>query len=325
MVGTGAGLESWEMPDFHTHIRDNVCRYYFELLPVLKDRPNVLPWFTNGKDNLQREDSSDDCNESIDDDNESIVEVEELENEVEYTGTKRNNVAVSSNQSLYHNDSSKNEPPISSTISFRTYNNSPNVSSVSNDVNTQSQVSYNHKASSKSSDTTSYASTSNNNKNKISPVRAKSIQKNMFKDKKRQISSSNNKKSKTSNWHTSQKDHHDFLIESRDSKMSFEVEKYRYLQKVDNKKMELEETKIKLCAEESNYKQEQIKLERDRLNLDKELIEKKKAQIQIQTDLQRADLMLKNVELYKARLDLKKKDPTITEEMLNTLLPLFET
>jgi hypothetical protein len=40
--------------------------------------------------------------------------------------------------------------------------------------------------------------------------------------------------------------------------------------------MELEEMKIKLCAEESNFKHEQIKLERDRLKLDKELIEKKR-------------------------------------------------
>jgi hypothetical protein len=27
-----------------------VCRYYFALLPILQDRPNVMPWFTNYDD-----------------------------------------------------------------------------------------------------------------------------------------------------------------------------------------------------------------------------------------------------------------------------------
>ncbi len=60
------------------------------------------------------------------------------------------------------------------------------------------------------------------------------------------------------------------------------------------------------------------------MKLDTELNEEKKEQIQIQTELQRADLLLNNVELYKARLELKREDPTISEETLNTILSLFK-
>ena len=53
MAQTGNGLHGLEYTSFQEYIVKNVCRYYFELDPILKDRPNVTPWATN-------EDTSDD-------------------------------------------------------------------------------------------------------------------------------------------------------------------------------------------------------------------------------------------------------------------------
>ena len=47
MKNTGSGLEGFHFANFQDYIVKNVCKYYFELDPVLKDRPNVYPWVTN--------------------------------------------------------------------------------------------------------------------------------------------------------------------------------------------------------------------------------------------------------------------------------------
>jgi hypothetical protein len=55
MANTGAGLEGLEYERFQDYIVHKVCRYYFELLPILQDRPNVTPWYTNFDDDLSTE------------------------------------------------------------------------------------------------------------------------------------------------------------------------------------------------------------------------------------------------------------------------------
>jgi hypothetical protein len=47
MEGTGRGTKGVEHANFQNYVVTNVCRYYFELLPVLKDRPNMKPWYIN--------------------------------------------------------------------------------------------------------------------------------------------------------------------------------------------------------------------------------------------------------------------------------------
>ena len=46
-TGNGLGKHSLEFTTFQEFIVKNVCKYYFQLDPVLRDRPNVYPWFTN--------------------------------------------------------------------------------------------------------------------------------------------------------------------------------------------------------------------------------------------------------------------------------------
>ena len=66
---TGNGLEGLEHINFQDYIVKNICRYYFMLDPVLKDRPNVTPWFTNEEDTPEK--SRDSIFLSSDDDDDS--------------------------------------------------------------------------------------------------------------------------------------------------------------------------------------------------------------------------------------------------------------
>jgi hypothetical protein len=47
MNTSGMGLTGTDKSTYQEHIVDNVCKYYFDLLPVLGDRPNIYPHYTN--------------------------------------------------------------------------------------------------------------------------------------------------------------------------------------------------------------------------------------------------------------------------------------
>ena len=46
---TGSGLEGIEYTNFQEYVVNNICKYYYQLDPVLKNRPNVCCWHTNDK------------------------------------------------------------------------------------------------------------------------------------------------------------------------------------------------------------------------------------------------------------------------------------
>jgi hypothetical protein len=150
----------------------------------------------------------------------------------------------------------------------------------------------------------------------------KTIQRNLYKEKKKQISSCPKKK-RINNWGNSKKEEDEYFEECRNTKFLFEKEKHDYLKSVDNKKLELEERRLELEASTSILKQEQIKLEYKQLELDNELSKSKKEQIVMQTNLEKSKLSLNNAEIYKARLSIKKDDPTVTNEFLDTILPFL--
>ena len=58
---TGSGLHGIELSTLQEWVVNNICKYYYELDPVLRDRPNVRPCYTNEDVN---QDSSDDSNDS---------------------------------------------------------------------------------------------------------------------------------------------------------------------------------------------------------------------------------------------------------------------
>ena len=61
MAQTGNGLTGIEYTSFQEYVVKNVCRYYFDLDPILKDRPNVTQWATN--EDTSDEDSSNNNNQ----------------------------------------------------------------------------------------------------------------------------------------------------------------------------------------------------------------------------------------------------------------------
>jgi hypothetical protein len=79
---TGAGLHGTEYVNFQDYIVKHVCRYYYELEPVLGDRPNVTPWYTNedsDEDESKSDKNDNGNNESNFDDEESLISSTEVE------------------------------------------------------------------------------------------------------------------------------------------------------------------------------------------------------------------------------------------------------
>ena len=50
MTRMGNLLEGFHYTSFQENIVRDICRHYFILQPILKDRPNVTLWFTNKDD-----------------------------------------------------------------------------------------------------------------------------------------------------------------------------------------------------------------------------------------------------------------------------------
>lgn len=55
MNRTGSGLDGFKYTSFQEYIVREVCKYYFILDPVLKDRPNVRAWFTNEDETMNND------------------------------------------------------------------------------------------------------------------------------------------------------------------------------------------------------------------------------------------------------------------------------
>jgi hypothetical protein len=47
IANTGAGLEGTEFKKFQDYIHAKVCKWYSTLDPILKNRPNIYPVWTN--------------------------------------------------------------------------------------------------------------------------------------------------------------------------------------------------------------------------------------------------------------------------------------
>jgi hypothetical protein len=72
MNSSGTGLTGTDKSTYQEYMVDNVCKYYFDLLPVLGNRPNIQPHFTNeGEPSEEVNDSGDD---DLEDDSESLFD-----------------------------------------------------------------------------------------------------------------------------------------------------------------------------------------------------------------------------------------------------------
>jgi hypothetical protein len=329
MNTTGMGLEDWEVPSFKDMLRDTVCRWYYDLEEVLKDRPNVTPWFVNGmKDSDDEENYDDDesCGFETEESFRYESNIEKIQKDSDVIDIRSDEGSTNINNSQVSTSSTSNKVSDTAGENARlsdtqssSNNDSMNMSSVSNGSNIPSTVS----VSAKAKDCRSKVATSSSATiHQISPIKAKSIQRRLYQEKKKQINS-RNKKSKTIEWNDKQSTEHDFFVECRESKIKFEKEKYMYVQKVDKERLSIEQERLRIEAEAAVIKKKQVSLDEERFKRENDESALKKEHIKAQTDLEKSRIRLNNIEVYKARMLFKKENPDISDEFLDQYFKLI--
>jgi hypothetical protein len=295
MTTTGAGTVGAEHLKFQDYIIDNVCRYYFELLPIMKDRPNVLPWFTN-----HGQEKSDSSSDESDDEEESVFN-SDVDSEPEIIITKVNKTKKKSKDNTY-------KKSFASTLeNFNSIETVDDLMSLSSQ--SQKQTSKNDTTTRVSKDSTSRNSSKDKTKrnssssskdrrkypsDSISPVQAKELKKNMFKERNNQINVKKRRGKAALSATAPDTNERDFFIEQRSIKMKFDLEVHNDLKVQHHEKMKLEKLKYEMQEKEMNMRLENEKSKK----------------------------ILSKVEIFKARMEFKKQDPNISDEFLDQHFPL---
>jgi hypothetical protein len=320
MNGTGAGITGREDTiNFQKYIVKFVCKYYFELKPVFGDRPNVRPFFTNEDDyNETGNNENSNQNGNTSSDEESLFDVDN--NELRYDGNynvQSNSVSKGSTtvgrvqNSREIDVGTSIDPTIDAHIQSTLVDcDSSSVGNVTTGTGMNScSTSLSHSASqctSRSNSSRNGTNTNSSNKRKqsgnggLSPQMARKIQKNLLKSHHRQI----NDKKKTPKLQTmmeQEEDDRKFLRESRISKMKFEEDQMK----------------------ERNIREDQkIRIEHERLRLEKAQSDLNERKIESETQLNNQRMMMVRLEIFKERQALKKSDPSLSDDYLDTLFPI---
>jgi hypothetical protein len=339
---TGAGLNDNEFPSFHAMIIKNVCPWYEELHPILKDRPNVYPCFTNESgDELDSESISSESDESIDssDDNLSCriarrqKTVTILEDSSEECNSSGKNNKSSSNESSSSPtnknniemfdlcDSFDNEKNKSSSANVQNDDDNMNGTKLSTEFDTIDDATISNKLSEHCEKIKSGMKQNKERvkkKAKLTPSKAKELQHSLLRKKKRQIHSKSTKDA-SSFLNDDERKERQQIIECSKNKMILEEKRHKDLKEIEEKKI----------LEENKREEKRLQLNKERLALESKSIElkNKKVEMELERDAiiqaqEKKKLVLLNVEVFKARQDIKKNDPTVSEEFLDQILPM---
>ena len=296
MNNTGEGFNGIEMETFQTYIVKNVCKYYFELDPVLRDRPNVYPWFTNEKrnNNMNRTTTqstnqqlsvflSDDSDDSSDDEIETISIAKQDSTRTRKIHNQRPN-------SLFANPTN--------TISNKNYSSSSSISDDNGSTIITSPSSSDNKCSSSSGrKSLDNRRTNRLPKKKQSPMDAKKKQKTVLSRKRKTIAYTKGKKKEDT---AMQQKDRELIIESRRNKMLFEKKKHDDLKLIESEK---------------------LKIEKERLRMEKDSLEANQCYVRAQTNLENNKILLLKMDIYSKRQKIIRENPDITEEDLDKLFP----
>jgi hypothetical protein len=120
----------------------------------------------------------------------------EADDEIKVVGVKKRDHSQNLNEDIHHNDTENNAntTDLNNVVVLQSNVSSPNISSISNDLNTPKKKTKKSKKKHRNKHNNSSTLQTSSSSDKISPIMAKSLHKNMCKDKKCQICSSNNKK-----------------------------------------------------------------------------------------------------------------------------------
>ena len=318
MGRTGNGItDPLKYSSFQEYIVNNVCKHYFVLDAVFKDRPNVRPWATNEDDS--RDDSSideydplnaveflssdDNSNEEttlsfINKDNESDSDIEILDK------SDRMSIEDNSASSKSSHKGRQNEYPSTLSVcshrTVSTHNNS-NISNITEETivsNTGDKT--NKKSATKPKSVTPNRKKKTKSKSKYTPSQAKNMEKELKKKTRKSIAHKQKNGNTSLNITTIDDEDREFLIETRDRNIRFEREKHKDMK-------ELEEQKIRI--------------ETERLNMERDTMKLRHEQLLVQNNLERSKLALLRLEMFKTRQDIKKASPDVTDEYLNIHCP----
>jgi hypothetical protein len=292
---TGAGMDDAALSTYQEWITKNVCKYYFELDTVLKDRPNVRPWYTNEK--VMK--LPDECVAVIEKDsnkttaamNSSIVEL--LDSDDSSDDEKHDNSAIeyesNKNDNFITSESNFNAIPFSSSFEC-------NKSTVLETPDATSSDEY------QSSSTPSSPKKRKERQappiRKLSPIEAKGIQRNMVK-KKKSIAKRNGTNDLKKMLGIDDDDK-DFIKETTITKINQENQRFLRMEKIEDRK---------------------FKMDNERLKLEKTALRIKSETATIQNNIEKGKYVLMRLEIFKTRETIKKELPHVTEEYLDRKFP----
>jgi hypothetical protein len=340
---TGAGLKDSEFPSFHAQVINNVCPWYEELHPILKDRPNVYPCFTNESgdemygESVSSETESDESIDSSDDNlscrisrNNKSVTIEESSQEC--TSSTKQNKSSSNESSTSHTnhnniemfdlcDSFDNEKNKTINDNISNDKDSNNTINLTTEFDTVDDDGLNNKLSEHCNKIKSGMKKNKERvkkKAKLTPSKAKELQQSLLRKKKRQIHTKSTKDT-SSFLNDHERKERQQIIECSKNKMILEEKRHKDLKEIEEKKI----------IEENKREEKRLELNKERLALESKSIElkNKKVEMELERDAiiqaqERKKLVLLNVEVFKARQDIKKNDPTVSDEFLNQILPM---
>ena len=271
MNNTGDGLEGIEFANFQDYIVNNICKYYFALDPVLKDRPNVRPWVTN-----ETIDILDDDDNTSSSDDESVTSQKSTTSDKERDKLNETLLEQMVSTTNGHDEYNTNDSYCSSTT-ISTNPNSSTPSTMSSDSSNKNTTRRAKRVQSKVT------------KEKLSPMEAKNLQKNVIKKKRKSIVKKG-KLSKMTN------EDEELIVERRNVKIMFEKEKYNYMKTIESEKLKIDKERLKMEMDAMLIKQQQEK----------------------------SRLVLLRLEMFKERQAIKKEYPEVTEEFLEANFPYPE-
>lgn len=302
MNNTGSGLEGIEFANFQDYIVNDVCKYYFLLDPILKDRPNVTPWYTNeDSDSDIEEENQPDVNiTSILSSSDDEVEDSSLNGSITDDDKDSEKELVGGSTSTTNDDEELNVVVEYDNQSFNTcQTGSTNInSSDSSHLSERHIGSHSGSISNKKSSSIPGGSTKSRTtkKHKYTPMEAKIVQKSIGKKGRKSIARKNNLKSGMTTADMQEDKDRVMLINNRKTKMTFEMKRH-------------EDMKI--------IEQEKLDMERERLKMEKNTI-------MLKNNYERNRIVLLRLEMFKERQLIKSANPNVTDDYLNSHFPFPE-
>ena len=285
LKGTGGGLKGLAYTTFQEFVVANICKHYHELDPVLKNRPNVHAWHSNDsnrknnrmisiedEDSIHEQDvktvllSSDDEEESRNDNgmtNASCIEINDEYDEVDDIDIANNMTNTTSSSSTLTSDNNRQD---SSDDTISTNQDKP-ITTVTRKRITPSEAKKSQKL--------------------LSSKRNKSFIKKQDKNHDNVIT-------------TNRQEDRDLIVETRNSKMKFEMKRHEELKSIESEKLKIEKERLQMDKDNNTFKQEHLSA---------------------QTKYENNKILLLRLEIFKERQRIKKENPELCEDYLDEIFP----